>query len=96
MKFHLNRPLLSITFSLFALFFGIVMIVSTRYLPELQSIRAFFVLFPATLILASLGYILGAMPAQSKNSQSSIIGFLIGGGILITIATAMILPALKL
>ena len=48
MKFHLNRPLLSITFSLFALFFGIVMIVSTRYLPELQSIRAFFVLFPAT------------------------------------------------
>jgi hypothetical protein len=87
---HLSKSTLSITSSLSALVFGVVMWVSMKYLPEQQSIQAFFVLFPAALILAILGYILGTI---SRNSRSAMLGFLIGGGILMAIAVALMLPA---
>ena len=89
----LNKPVLSITSSLLALLCGSVVMVSGRYWPEELSIQVFFVLFPATLVLAILGYLLGARPTASKYAPLSTVGFLISGGILLTIALTFLRPA---
>jgi hypothetical protein len=91
MKFHLNKPLISLVASLFALCSGIALALSVRFLPEQESIRVFFVLMPALLLLATLGYILGAV---SKRSRAATAGFLMGGGLLFTIMIIFLLPAL--
>lgn len=88
--FHLNKPILSLVFSLAALFFGIAMMVGVPRLPERQSIQTFFILFPATLITAMLGYLLGAM---SRTSRLSTFGYLIGGGVLVAIVIILMRPA---
>lgn len=91
MKLHFNKPLISIVSSLFALCFGIMLLFSMRFLPEQQSAPVFFVLMPAMLLLACLGYIAGA---TTKNSRTSTAGFLIGGGLILTVVIIFLLPAL--
>ena len=91
--FHLNKPILSMTSSLIALLCGVVLVVGMWYLPEQRSIQAFFVLVPAILIFAMLGYSLGASSTSFQNSRAAICGYLIGGGILLTITISLLLPA---
>jgi heme/copper-type cytochrome/quinol oxidase subunit 3 len=88
---RLNPPILSTTLSLLALFSGILAIVSTRYLPERESIQAFFVLVPTTLILASSGYILSVASYRRSRDRRSLIGFFVGGGVCVAFVVVFLL-----
>lgn len=90
MMLRLTKPVLSITSSLAALLFGAVLLIIMRYLPEQQSVLAFFVFAPATLIFAWLGYVLGASSTAFKHSPAAIGGYLIGGCILLAIVLRLI------
>ena len=94
MMFPLNKPILSLSFALLALFLELVLMLSMRYLSEPQGLPTLFiVLAPAIVVFAVLGHILGAFPASGKNSRPSIIGYLISGGILISIVIILMSPA---
>ena len=91
MKFHFNKPLVSLASSLLAVCLGLVLVFSIRFLPEPQSLPLFFVLTPSLLLLACLGYLTGA---AAKNSRMATAGFLIGGGLILTVVIMFLFPTL--
>ncbi len=93
MTFH-TRPLLSATASSLALLCGVGLLVGLAALPEAQSIRTFFVLLPATLLLAGTGYLLASKTPTLARSPLALIGYLLGGGVLLATLLLFLWPGL--